>query len=93
MTLQHSIGYALIVLLPSLGIFSAWRLYVNSCRVYAGLDDIWDRARKAQTRGELQRLHDELGVFYHKYCHVRQYGDYARRVKSYIEGKSAGLPV
>jgi len=89
---QSLIGWLIFFILAGIATFSGWQIYRHSDFVYKRLDDIWDRARKAHTRGELQQLHDELSEFYHQHCHLRQYGDYARQVKNFIEGKSSVLP-
>jgi hypothetical protein len=81
----------LIVIVPGLiGLFCLWRVGVNSGKVYAGLDDIWARAKKATNQQELKALKIELCKYHADYCHVRPYGDYARRVLAYIDGRLAG---
>jgi len=83
--------YVLIILLPLLGIFSMWRICVYSRKVYTGLDDIWSRAKTASDRESLQKIYLELQEFYKQYCVTRHYGDYARQVAAYINGKLSTL--
>lgn len=81
-------GLFLWLLLPvSLAGFSMWRLGQYSEAVYKGLDDIWTRARAAETMALLVLLRAELVDYHHHRCHVRHYGDYARRVLAYIDGR------
>ena len=90
---QHSYIPLCIFLFVVMGafIFCAYKLSQQTDKLYAGLDELWERARQAKTRGELQRIHDELGVYYKEHCWHRHHAAYAFKVKAYIEGKSAGL--
>lgn len=75
----------------ALSIFSFWRIMVNTGKVYKGLDDIWMRAKQNDlTNGQLLSLRVELVQFHKDYCHVRHYGDYARKVLAYIDGRIKG---
>lgn len=84
---QELLYYVIIFGIPLFGIFSLWRLEVNSRKVYARLDDIWSRAKKTDDKETLQTLYKELADFSHKYCFVKHYGNYARQVGAYINGK------
>ena len=81
-------GLFLWLLVPvSLAGFSAWRLSQYSEAVYRDLDAIWTRARAAESMAQLVLLRAELVDFHRNRCHVRHYGDYARRVLAYIDGR------
>lgn len=82
----------LIYTLPMLfGLFALWRLAVNSERVHSDLNEFKKRAKFLNSREELLVLRTELTRYYHSYCHCRQYGDHAREVCSYIDGKLAQI--
>lgn len=82
--------YVIVYGFPLLGLFSMWRLCVNSRKVYVSLDNIWDRARKTNDKETLHSLYRELTEFYKKHCFCRHYGDYARQVAAY-NGKLSTL--
>lgn len=69
-------------------VYCFWRICAHSDFVYKGLDDIWNRSKRIDiTKEELLYLKNELINFHKNYCYVRHYGDYARKVLAYINGR------
>ena len=85
------IGILLVVLFVGLLIWAIIGLDKSSRHVYTNLDAIWDKAKAAKTRDELRLIRTELCQFHNKYCVIRHYGDYARQVLSFIDGKLSGM--
>ncbi len=67
----------------------SWKVMKQSDGIYKGLDNIWRKAKNTSDKNQLKFLMRELELFYKKNCWHRHHGNYARQVKSYIEGKLA----
>jgi hypothetical protein len=86
-----TIGSIILIIVMVLFVLCAIKMSNDTGKLYAGLDEIWDRAKRATTREELKAIYDELRDYSKKHCWHRYHGDYARKIQAYIEGRLAGV--
>lgn len=63
----------------------------TAAKVHGELDQLANRARAAMTRGELLQVRKDLAAYHQKNCCIRHFGDHAREVLAFIDGKLQSL--
>jgi len=83
---------AFLVPLLSVGLYSMWCLAKTSGRIHDTLKNYRTEAENALNRAGLLGVRKKLCAFARKECVLRVYGDHARTVLAYVDGKLGVIP-